>query len=152
MDKALLERRMRNLERRNLENAEIGEAAGMSEDQRIFVEWICAFRHRMHVAGGEDALFLSESQESYEMAKSEDLVDEAHKLFPKLPRLFDFSLVFNAPNDYINSGASDEMREWMITRCERRLERINSQIEHWLSRVDKKYGTNYAPTGAWRLF
>ena len=28
---------------------------------------------------------------------------------------------------------------------------VNNKIENWLRDFDKKYGTHYAPTGAWRM-
>ena len=60
----------------------------------------------------------------------------------------------DAEGHKVPSSSNPEYESWLDKTCERisaELEELNTRIEHYLADIDKKYGTNYNPSGATRL-
>lgn len=148
-------------ERRMTENAENNN---LTEEQHDCLARLCAFRHKLHTNQG--SAFNTESSLYDEFSKEiscyeeDGITEEAEQLFGCKP--------FNRIDYYTEQDIEDELEECeddeereqqykklfdeYFFEAAEKFEQVNNQIENFLCKVDKQYGTNYCPTGASRIF
>ena len=157
LSKSDYERRERNLRICNAENAEILTNQGFEKEQIDAIEQVCYIRHELHTHGAK-TLWATESSNFstyYNWLDGgiwEILNDAGIKNNLKfydvedLPCDNDFEWL-----DDDEIGDHDEYYENALNEISDFLIDVNNKIENWLRDFDKKYGTHYAPTGAWRM-
>lgn len=145
--------------RRMAENAKIDS---LTQEQHDLLAELCTFRHNLHcswdsLANGNAQDIEAQISEYYE----DTLSDRTRRLFGEAAyNLIDYNTTADDPEDveeYMGIPTdlyNDDYNEW----CERIREAdfdlfstINSEIESFLTRIDNKYGTSYAPSGATRF-
>lgn len=151
LSKEQYSRRNENAAIRNENNKVVNT---LTEDQHEVLAWLCSERHRIH--SNIKSMFLAESSEYSELW---DIVDS--RITKKLN---DVGLRNNLgwdrmdiPNDHDYNTPEDEggyeMEDYdeAYALCYSFVEKINSDIEIFLSSIDKAHGTNYCPTGTHRM-
>ena len=142
-------------------NREIGLDNGLSEEQIDAIEDICRIRHQIHSdPKAPRELFGYDDYGYWEYIDTSNL-DNKIKLIilendlPSWGWEYDF---VNAPN-YIDMDEveSDEDKQDIfdngIFELSNLIEKWNNSIEYYLKdEIDKKYGTDYCPTGSSRVF
>lgn len=114
-----------------MENATIAQEKGMTEEQTDILEELCSFRHDFHC----------------NMSK---LVNDNTDTFEELLRIRKELVKSGLPK--LDIGKFDEWYEKTYSRIYDELSELHKMIEDYLSSIDKKYGTNYCPTGALRIY
>lgn len=161
LSKSDYERRNKNILKRNKDNFEIALENGMTEEQAETIIWLCEVRHDIHTFGtekifiGEDSefieLFMGEIKERLNEVGFNTKLDWEFDLInlPSSSTLNDdYDLDSNSENydeEYNNAVADayDEISDF--------ISKVNRDIEKFLTEIDKKYKTKFAPTGAWRV-
>lgn len=162
LKKEQYERRNENSAKRNIENSEKAVENGMTENQSELIVRLCCLRHDIHtntrhiICGDEQGFkkqlveLNSEIHESGLIAMTfishhvEDFID-----IDTIDEAYDYE------DENKPELGSDEYYEWYNSEYEKisaELEKLNTKIENYLSEIDSKYGTNFAPTGALRIF
>lgn len=139
-------RRNENAAKRMLENS---KNDSLTEEQHEAISMLCTARHNLHSdkrhAIIEDYKGLKQAIVSANIAILESGIEP-------------MNFVGTDSSDYIDIDSLNELdyeEEEYDSEYERissELETLNSKIEKYLSEIDKSYNTNYAPTGAQRIF
>lgn len=131
----------------------------LTEEQHEALAWLAEVRHKIHT--NQKSMFLSQSSDYNELWSHIDDIDEDKSIYWKLTNVGlknDLSWdVSNIPNDYdynlpqeeggYGIESYDEAFEILIEF----LEKVNSDIEVYLTKIDEEHGTNYAPSGYTRF-
>ena len=139
-------RRSENAAIRMAKNA---ENTSLTEEQHDALSMLCTARHELHSdkrhAITEDYKGLKQAIVTANIAISESGL-----------QYMNFVGIDNS--DYIDIDSLNEIEyeedeyDSEYERISNELENLNTKIENYLSEIDSKYGTNYAPTGAQRIF
>ena len=126
----------------------------LTQEQHELLEELCKFRHDLHT-NWESAFndesssftYYEENISTYSVGNSgEELPCRIEKAFGEMP----FSPIdYPTSADYADYGLSYE--EAFDRACDE-FDKVNNEIETFLSKVDKKHGTHYCPEGATRLY
>ena len=154
LNKEVYERKEAYTNKRMLQNA---ENENLSSEQHEVLAWLCSKRHEVHT--NQEDFFYSESPNCTEYW---DLIDDGCSngtIRDKLQsvNLPDLKWSFSI-DDYMNDalcsefGYSEEEIEAELESCIEMAGKFNNDIEKYLREIDKKYGTNYCPSGAGRLY
>lgn len=152
------ELKARYIERRNEENR-LKVDNQLTEEQINALEWLCAKRHNLHTYG-TGVLTYSERCDHCEY------VDYITGNLTDYMRENGFEDFPDIEVDAVEGYKSDTEWEWceddyknyddFLNDCysfnSEVIEGINTTIENWLKELDVKYGTDYCPTGATRIF
>ena len=153
LSKSDYERRMRNVDRRNTENADILEEQGFETDQIRALEDLCSIRHELHTFGAETLWNVEcgshDRFRDWLNGGIQEMLEDAG---------FDNDLLFDtddlpASNDdeFMDIDDFDVYYEESIEVLSDFIDDVNRKIEKWLRKFDKQYGTHYAPTGLQRI-
>lgn len=164
------ERKQQYAENKMKLNEEIAIENGLNEEQIEVIEDLCRIRHEMHC--NQKDFFASES---YNFNIFWDYVDSDNEnsIYLKLVEVnlpeIDFSsidLLCENDSDYLDydndleeydedSEEYEERKQELYDEAYDRViveaEKINKIIENYLFEIDKKYNTNYCPTGLSRI-
>lgn len=140
----------------------------LTEEQHRELAELCSKRHEMHTCG--DSMFYTESSyyDLHDYFREFDLEIKGIKA-PNLNTEewvsdFDYYIEIEEfdKNDYDDNGnyiynkeieeKKCEIRDRLLDQYFEQKEELNNKIESYLKNIDKKYGTNYCPTGASRIF
>lgn len=143
---------------RNITNEEIAVQNGMTEAQAWLISKLCTIRHTLHcnidriVKGGED------NSISHDIEDIEDVINESG--LPELDitsTLYDIDdmngLIYDYGDNVPEDHDSQEFKDWYDDNYERiysELEDVNKNIELYLKKIDRQYGTHWCPTGQLR--
>jgi len=162
LDKEAYDRKADYAGRRMAENAKIET---LTEEQHDVLSWLCSLRHEMH-SNQEDFFF----NESGNYGKFTDAVNDDRDVqsingqlnMAKLPKIkwtkdiYDYdteSEVYELEDH--SEYADDEWDELIDSKRREALrfaESVNADIEEYLRKIDEEHGTEYAPSGATRIF
>ena len=140
------------------DNAEVALENGLSDEQIEALEYLCAKRHEMH--SNIDSLIINQSDSLIVKDLTRAGIHIVESGLPAVNGLPAYSddyididdialLEDDAPEDaekyksWYDDTYSEIYSEW---------EKLNTKIEKYLSEIDRKYNTNYCPTGAQRIF
>lgn len=170
------EKRRENAARRMAENAEKGAEARLTEAQADALEHLTTVRHDIHTSW--DEIFNTESGDTSldRLLEVQGELEAAGLDAPKWVSDEGDILGHDTPNDnsivyeicgYDKARARvlkecpklaededllrDAIKEELYSMACELYEQLNTAIEVYLHRIDEKYGTNYAPTGAQRI-
>ena len=139
--------------RRMVKNA---ENESLTEEQHEVLAWLCSFRHEWHMHA--ERLWSSENQDLFEEYEqiNKKLSEVGLDIVEGLPRAEDFPDENWYFYDYKDSGEYADLEDWMengeeYDRFHEMHNEVNNAIERYLSEIDKKYGTEYCPSGYTRL-
>ena len=151
------ERRQRNVDRRNADNADILEEQGFDEEQISALEELCSIRHELHTFGVDvlwniehtdhDKYFywlFGDGRSIYEMLNNAGFDNELRFKVDALPSSQD--------DEFMEIEDFDKYYEESVEVISDFLDDVNQKIEEWLRDFDEKHGTHYAPTGAQRIY
>ena len=146
--------------RRMANNADIGQANGLTEEQTDLLEKLASLRHELHT-----------SQDSY-ISGNSDILDRLVALNERMAEN-DIAMPFipTDTSDYIDidnidilkeldwdneipESDTEEYQDWYdetYNRIYGELEDLNRQIESFLGGIDERYGTSYRPSGYTRF-
>ena len=147
MHPELYEKRRENADRRYLENKKI---TSLTEEQHDVLADLCTIRHDIHCSWR--SMYLSESGCNL-YSQLMELVEEIKNI-----NLGKISIPEpeNIPGDedrYIGLiEDTDEAEDENYEKFCDIMEEINTKIEEFLRKIDNNHGTNYAPTGAHRIW
>lgn len=139
-------KRNENAAKRMLENS---KNDSLTEKQHEAISMLCTARHELH-SNKRHAII-----EDYKGLK-QAIVSANIAILESGIKPMDF--VGTDSSDYIDIDSLNEIEytedeyESEYERISNELEELNEKIENYLSEIDSKYGTNYAPTGAQRVF
>ena len=139
--------------------AKSAENESLTEEQHEVLAWLCRFRHQWHTS--METLFNTESAEysslwtEYEQL-NEKLSEAGLERIEGLPDAADFA----TSDDFYNVGYDveyEDLSDWIengedYSNFCKMHEKVNNDIEHYLQQIDKKYGTEYCPSGSTRLY
>ena len=160
LNKAQYEYRRESAARRNLKNEEIAVENGMTPEQADILSELCSERHKMHCN-------ISHLVEDGDYGKiSKNLIDincRLHELqLPTIPSIpcdrYDYIDIDDMYTlfETVQLPDDDEQREEYLAEERERIygewSNLNESIEKYLSEIDEKYHTSFAPTGALRIF
>ena len=145
--------------RRAHDNEQIAMNSGMTEEQAELISELCFLRHELHsnidsIVKSDDSNFKQKLIELNEKIRESDLdymtfIPAYHDDYididdiESLRSLNDAGAIeYNDNEDYDNE----------YHRIYSELEELNRAIENYLTKIDKKYNTNWAPTGALRIY
>lgn len=144
--------------RRHIENGQKLVDKGISEEVADLISDLCSVRHKIHtnqsrIAWGEDTSTLDEL-----VRINSELREAGFITMAFIPSYTDDYIDIDSINilqeaEDMNSD-DDDWQDWVddnLSRIMSELEELNRRIETYLDSIDKKYGTNYAPTGAQRM-
>ena len=150
--KQMYEGKARYVERKNAENEEIGLENGLTEEQIKVIEELCAFRHKLHC--NQDVLYYSEKSDHdyFENMLNNDIYEMLKRV--NLPYQ---TMIFNTDdleddNVCFDLDYTHEDMENALLECLEFATRVNNKIEDYLRAIDKKYKTQFCPTGKSRLY
>lgn len=138
-------RRNENASNRMVKNA---ENTALTEEQHESLSNLCTARHKLHSDKRHAVV------EDYNGLKKA-IVDANVAIYEC--GLTPMSFVGTDSSDFIDIDSLNEIEysedeyDSEYERISNELEKLNSKIEHYLSEIDSKYGTNYAPTGVQRI-
>ena len=143
------ERKREWVARRMAVNAVKGGNSGLTEKQTDLLEELCSLRHDLHCN-------LGHVVHSDEQGLKKDLVEINVEIKSSgLPHMAFIPSSDTA--DYIDIDTIAELHEYgefdydeEFARIYGSLMKLHSQIEKYLSDIDKQYATDYCPTGATR--
>ena len=147
LSKEQYSRRNENAAKRMVENA---KNIALTEEQHEALAELCSARHDLH---SNKRQVIIDDYNNYK----QNIVYANIKLLESglIPMYF----VGTDESDYIDIDSfsefelqDDENFDDEYFRISEELEDLNSKIEAYLSEIDKTYNTNYAPTGAQRIF
>ena len=128
LNKAQYNYRSESAARRNATNEQKAVEHGMTEIQAETISSLCALRHELHTNMDAVAKSDADLRVKAQLVKANAAIRESGLTpCPCIPAYED---------DYIDIDDIDELLE----------------TEAYLSSIDKKYGTAWAPTGALRVF
>lgn len=160
------------VERRMRENRENGMENGLSEDQCDALETLCTLRHDLHTS--LESIWLGDTQELDRIddgcgtcQMSEELEEAG---LPSLEITIDPEDI-PMEEDYYQVLDDEDREEWEekaedsglsgvelwreesgeFEKLARLMEGVNDEIEKYLAKIDKEYGTAYRQTGWSRL-
>lgn len=143
---------------RNLNNEEIAVEHGMTSEQAELISKLCAVRHEFH-CNIDNIVKSADNDSMSDIVEIEKSINESG--LPELDivsMLLDIDdldgLIYEYGNDVPEDHDSQEFQDWYddnYARISSELERINKNIEKYLSNIDAKYGTHWCPTGALRV-
>ena len=151
--------RQESAAKKMVENATIAQEKGMTEEQTDILEELCSFRHDFHCNMSK---LVNDNTDTFKelLRIREELVKSG---LPKLDigrfdeglyiDIDDFQVVYET--EQVPDNDTQEFDEWYektYSRIYDELSELHKMIEDYLSNIDKKYGTNYCPTGALRIF
>lgn len=147
-------------------NAKNAEIETLTAEQHELIQEICKFRHEVHCnidsyfnAFSKHSATISDGWVIVELFK-EDFVFNLNELLkkynlPKFHTSFDF---ISCPDDsWVETDRDDDEEAWqdeydgLQRECYQEFNKLNSDIEKWLSNIDNEHGTSYCPTGFARL-
>lgn len=146
MSKDMYDARERYVDNLMYENSQVDS---LTEEQHEALRKLCQIRHELHV--NKESLFLTESinHETYW-----DYIDS---------NFFDLLSEVNLPSIELNISSIDYPTDYDYAECfdmeydeayglvMEMAEEVNRKIEEYLRNIDKKYGTQYCPTGRNRM-
>ena len=149
--KEMFEMKKNNVNKRNEENLEkLIEIMGEEKAEKIsnILDYITKMRHEIH---SSDSLFHDEYPDFNVQHDFLNTINQKLKEIglPIINFSIDFEFDLALESDYYN-GLVDNLEEH-LELFQNQKEIINNEIEKWLYNFDKKYGTNYCPTGWDRL-
>jgi hypothetical protein len=142
---------------RNLNNEEIAVEHGMTSEQAELISKLCAVRHEFH-CNIDNIVKSADNDSMSDIVEIEKSINESG-----LPELDIVSMLLDIDDldgliyeygDDVPDHDSQEFQDWYddnYARISSELERINKNIEKYLSNIDAKYGTHWCPTGALRV-
>lgn len=156
------------------DNAEIGSENGLTEDQADVLERLCRVRHELHsdmegAWNDESASTVWQDLEDIQTAISEAGLPRLKNTWEYAPTTFDYDQQLDLHTETLaeimkeNSWSKEEALKHaddfsddsIYFRCRSKAfveyEEINKQLEKYLAEIDKKYGTDYCPSGTTRL-
>lgn len=147
---------------RNARNADKAMLQGMTEEQADVVQELCGFRHEFHC--NIDIIAEIDDYCSRYLDKLEELDDKLSEL--GLPTIehkdwedYDnMEICTSLPDIYDMPDHDEDERAWLdwydeqMCRIIDDLNDLNDAIEEVLIEIDKKYQTNFSPTGVQRLY
>lgn len=134
------------------------ENTALTDEQHEILRRLCAKRHEIH--SNKDSVINDNTREFKSLIEINiELEENSINTMSFIPTdksdyidIDDFQTLYETeqiPED------EDEKQNWYddnYTRISNELEILNTKIENYLSEIDAKYGTNYSPTGAQRIF
>ncbi len=128
------------------------EITTLTEEQHDILSDLASFRHELHI--NQFALYNSEHSQNPKFNKYIDTINDKLKE-AKLPsisliKIEDIPSTEDRYNGIIDN--TDEAENKNRNEALRIAEEINSNIEKYLRAIDEKHGTDYAPSGASRIF
>lgn len=142
---------------RNLNNEEIAVEHGMTSEQAELISKLCAVRHEFH-CNIDNIVKSADNDSMSDIVEIEKSINESG-----LPELDIVSMLLDIDDldgliyeygDDVPDHDSQEFQDGYddnYARISSELERINKNIEKYLSNIDAKYGTHWCPTGALRV-
>lgn len=165
-------RRELNAERRNLKNYEIAVDNGMSEKEADNIVALCSLRHELHTSMDSVVTSINDNKPLIDglldviedLKQSDDPIKIHMGLCEGCPD--DMETVLEIPEEYGAPYSRDDKRydDWVQTKdyhnwyagvYEELYEEwslIHEEIEDYLRSIDKKYHTQFCPTGALRIY
>jgi len=143
------QKRKENAIQRQEENKKIET---LTEEQHDALAELCSIRHEVHSA--TKSMYYTESSTYSELwSRLEEIYDHIKELKIGDLKLRPFEQ-FPCDNDrtYGIIDDTDEAEEKNIVEFFDMMNDLNNEIEEFLRKIDKQHGTNYAPSGALRLF
>ena len=154
------ERRARAADRRMAENALVDT---LTDEQHDTLAWLCSIRHKVHSSDAGKCLFYCEGadyDEFWSYIETENQVNPIKTALEdvNLPAwewscdgiAYDNDQIIHTP-DFFAEDEREEATEKALEELYTLVERWNSSIENYLSRIDEIHGTQYCPTGALRI-
>lgn len=159
LNKAQYDKRRENAATRNLSNEKTAVENGMTQEQAELVSELCEMRHNLHSnikklvndntyelkALAELNLKISESG----LDKMDFVPTDIWDVFEDIDTIDELYEIEDVPED------DDERKIWFEEKTHtiyNQWENLNRKIESYLDDIDKKYSTNFAPSGALRIF
>ena len=139
-------RRNENAANRMAKNA---ENTALTEEQHEAISNLCTARHKLH-SNMRHAIIEDYNGLKKAIVNANVAIYECG--------LTPMSFIGTDRSDYIDIDSLNEIEytkeeyDSEYERISNELEKLNSKIEDYLSEIDSKYSTNYAPTGAQRMF
>lgn len=136
------------VDRKNVENEKI---SALTEKQHDALQRLCAARHIMH-SNIRTLILSSEFNNEYERPLFEAIKGLSKVKLPAFKSKYDMG-------DYIDIDSFDILdeigeaydKEEEYDKIYDKWEDLNNEIETYLIKIDKKYGTSYCPTGLSRI-
>lgn len=153
LSKEAYERKQAYADKRMRENKKVET---LTEEQHETLAWICSIRHEIHSGNMERHLFCSQSAD-YEKWEYIDTVVYDNPIHTAIyeSKLPEWDWHFNCL-DVVTDADEDidisEVYDSAIYEIADIIDRWNTSIENYLRAIDKKYGTDYCPTGKSRIF
>lgn len=158
LNKRQYEYRRESAAKRAEQNSDTAMAHGMTEDEAKLVNELCSIRHEVH---SNIRCYISSNAEPCKRL----LGIKGRINVTSLPHLtygkYDDGDCINIDDlDYLYESCevpdsdSDEYQDWYdgtYTRIYHDWEELNKIIEDYLNDIDKRYNTNFAPSGALRI-
>ena len=129
-------------------NADVGT---LTDEQHSCLAWLCQVRHRMHMH--QKGFFVTSSGD-YDVFC--DLINEDinYNLYsvhlPIVEWSYDYAM--DMPDDYTYIDDGYDSYDDALAKCISLANKLNDDIEAYLLKIDKVYGTNYCPSGFARLY
>src|SRR4030042_301909 len=138
----IYDRRRESAAQRMVNNAEVNS---LTSDQHELIAEVCTMRHNIHCAHEEiyngQSLFSREAMKWLEGINSRlVLILSPIKYMPSIE-------YYPSAEDRYCGVIDEEEEEENKEKFYNMMRMLNSSIEEWLSSIDKKHRTNYAPTG-----
>lgn len=137
-------------EKRMEENRKVST---LTEEQHNALAEICRIRHELHC--NHETLFNEEAANCVlynEYSTINEILTKASlEKISELPDIEDIISTLDYDIDSEGLNLEEWWDKYYPVACEQ-WEEINRKIENYLAIIDKKHGTNYAPSGATRLF
>lgn len=159
LTKQQYERRRENAVARNIKNGEVAVANGMTQEQAELISELCSMRHNLH--SNIEHLVYDSSKELRELIELNirlkdsglepmDFVPlDAYDEFASIDYIDVLLEMEDVPED------EEGRKEWYTDKTfmiHEQWDELNRKIEAYIARIDEKYNTKYAPTGALRIF
>ena len=157
LSKEQYDHRRENAYLRYAQNKEIVQDS-MTDEQIEIIEEVCTKRHEIHTS--HIALYNTEAGNHAELWRWIDEIDDriSEAEFDIIGLEYDgadIPLDTDIELEDSDDWSQEEINafhEKKIAELGKLKEEINTKIEVWLSKIDEKHGTHYAPTGAQRIF
>lgn len=162
LNKEQYDKRQRAAQERNARNADKAMLQGMTEEQADAVQELCGFRHEFHC--NVEKIAKSDEYSYRYFAKLEEINGNLADLGLPTFKHKDWEdydnieICTSLPEDYDMPDRDENEKAWLdwydeqMSRIIDDLNDLNDAIEEVLSEIDTKYHTNFAPTGAQRLY
>jgi hypothetical protein len=143
--------------------AKNAENENLTEEQHDALADLCRLRHEFHTSLDNIATGNDNNNVKRHLEEVNDRLDDLNlgrcKAIDDVQELADMNTVVEFKDDYDcpkeedfendddYQKAYDDWRDDMYTEVYNDFNNINNEIETYLRNIDKKYGTNYAPSG-----